>query len=131
MNNCVFIGNIGKDIEIRQVNDKKIAEISLAIKDPYNKENTDWVSVTFWNKTAEILEKYCKKGSKIGVIGQLKSQSWEKDGKKFYKTYILGQQLQLLGGSGDNVKTQAKDNSGDKLDGFEGNNADDDDDFPF
>lgn len=131
MNNCVFIGNIGKDFEVKHINNKKVVEISLAVKDVYNKENTDWVNVTFWEKTAEILEKYCKKGSKIGVIGQMKTQVWEKEGKKHYKTYILGQQLQLLSSSGDNVKTESKNATGDKLEGFEGTIDDNNDDLPF
>ena len=122
MNKCCFIGNLGKDVETKKVNDKLVADISIAVKDPYNKDKSDWVNVTFWGKKAEVLEKYCSKGSKIAVVGQFKNQVWEKDGEKKYKTYILGDELHLLGTSNKTQETNEY--------GFEGTIIDDED-VPF
>ena len=126
MNHCAFIGNIGKDIEVKNINNKKVVEISLAVNNPFDKEKSDWVNVTFWEKKAEVLEKYCKKGSKSGVVGQMKTQQWEKEGKKHYKTYILGLELHLLS-SGN--KLQGTNTGG--YEEFEGTVKEDNSDLPF
>ena len=62
-------------------------------------EDTQWHNVVAWNKTAEIVEKYLKKGKEVVVEGKLSSRSYDdKEGNKRYVTEIVVQELLMLGG---------------------------------
>lgn len=95
MNHVTLIGRIGKDSEIINTDNSKIAKFSLATDESYkdksgNKvELTEWHSIVVFGKLAEIVEKYFTKGSQICAIGKIKTDSWEKDGKKQYKTNVV------------------------------------------
>lgn len=99
MNKVILIGNITKDIELRQSNSGKfVVEFSVAI----NKGNelpADFINCTAWNKTAEVLSKYATKGTKVGIEGAMKTQTWtDQQGNNRYKTYVLVDRVELLGG---------------------------------
>jgi len=71
MNTVNLIGNLTKDIEIKNSqNDKPYVLFTLAVR--RDKETTDFIDCSAWNKTAEMMKEYCKKGEKIGVTGQLR-----------------------------------------------------------
>lgn len=103
MNKVILIGNITKDIELRQSNSGKfVVEFSVAINNGKDQQGNelpaDFVNCTAWNKTAEILDKYTNKGSKISVEGAIKTQTWvDQQGNKRYKTYVLVDRVELLG----------------------------------
>lgn len=65
------------------------------------------MDVEFWSRQAEIAEEYLKKGRSIIAQGELRSSSWEKDGKKNTKVFIAGQSFQFL-----NVSSKDEDSSG-------------------
>lgn len=95
MNKVILIGRITKDLEIRYTsNEKAVCEFSLAIN--RDKENTDFINCVVWNKPAENLVKYQSKGSLISVIGELRTDTYEKDGEKRYKTYVLVNNIEYL-----------------------------------
>lgn len=95
MNKVILIGRITKDLEIRYTsNEKAVCEFSLAIN--RDKENTDFINCIVWNKPAENLVKYQSKGSLISVIGELRTDTYEKDGEKRYKTYVLVNNIEYL-----------------------------------
>lgn len=104
MNKVFLIGNITKDIELRQSNSGKfVVEFSIAINNGKDQQGNelpaDFVNCTAWNKTAEILDKYTNKGSKISVEGAIKTQTWvDQQGNNRYKTYVLVDRVELLGG---------------------------------
>lgn len=104
MNKVFLIGNITKDIELRQSNSGKfVVEFSVAINNGKDQQGNelpaDFVNCTAWNKTAEILDKYTNKGSKISVEGAIKTQTWvDQQGNNRYKTYVLVDRVELLGG---------------------------------
>lgn len=104
MNKVILIGNITKDIELRQSNSGKfVVEFSIAINNGKDQQGNelpaDFVNCTAWNKTAEILDKYTNKGSKISVEGAIKTQTWvDQQGNNRYKTYVLVDRVELLGG---------------------------------
>lgn len=104
MNKVFLIGNITKDIELRQSNNGKfVVEFSVAINNGKDQQGNelpaDFVNCTAWNKTAEVLSKYTNKGSKISVEGAMKTQTWvDQQGNNRYKTYVLVDRVELLGG---------------------------------
>jgi single-strand DNA-binding protein len=105
INKCTFIGNLGKDAEIRATSGgTMVAHASLAVADR-SKQDGAWVDVTEWvnlvcfGRTAEIMRDYTRKGSKLYVEGKLQTRSWDgKDGKKQYRTEIVVNELVLLSG---------------------------------
>ena len=88
MNKVILIGNLTKDIEISSTKTgKHVTRFCLGVR--RDKEATDFINCEAWGTVADLLEKYCSKGSKIGVSGKIRNVSYEKDGKTVYKTYIL------------------------------------------
>ena len=101
LNQCQFIGRLGKDPEIRRTADgKAIASFSIACGwKSKDKEGTDWIPVTAFGKLAEIVEKYIAKGSQIFVQGQFKTDKYtDKNGVDKYSTKIYAESIQMLGG---------------------------------
>lgn len=104
-NRVQLIGRVGKDPEVLNLEDgKKLAKFSMATTEFYRDkkgdrmELTSWHLVSFWNKTANIIERYVTKGSQIAVEGKLTTRSWEDmSGTRHYQTQIVGYNLILLG----------------------------------
>ena len=104
VNRAIMLGNCGKDPEVRMVGENKVATFSLATTEKYKdsktgewKENTEWHNIVCWRNTAEIADKYIKKGTQLFIEGKLRTRSWEKDGEKRYVTEIVADSIQLLG----------------------------------
>lgn len=102
----VMVGNLVRDVESRTVDGKsgpmEIANLTLAITDKYGgKENSTFIDVTFFNKSAEIAKQYLSKGNQVMVEGRLNQQSWEdkKTGEKRSKICVNGDRMVLLGSS--------------------------------
>ena len=109
VNKVFLLGNVGKDPEIRTTgNGMTVATFSLATadraKDPEGNwtDRTEWHNLVAFQRTAEIVRDYVKKGSQIFVEGKIQTRSWEdKETKvKKYRTEILVNELSLLGGRG-------------------------------
>lgn len=105
VNKVILIGNLGKDPEIRRLeNGTVVANFPLATSETYTdkttgerRENTDWHNIVLWRGLAEIAEKYARKGQKVYVEGKLRTRSWnDKDGNTRYITEILGEVMTLL-----------------------------------
>ncbi len=96
VNNVVLVGNLGQDPKIHD-GAIKIANFSIATNEFVKKEKTtEWHKIVAFGKTAEILEAYAKKGTKLGIIGRLSQRSYEKDGQTVYTTEVLANSVQLL-----------------------------------
>lgn len=96
INHIVLQGHMGRDPELRRSQDgKPIANFSVATKD---RNDTEWHNVVAFGKTAEFVEQYFKKGSKITVFGKIKYRTWEKDGEKKYKTEIVASEVNFAEG---------------------------------
>lgn len=88
MNNCSFIGRLTNDPEIRTTNTgKKVLSICIAVPD--GKEQTDFIDCVAWEKNAETIANYFKKGNRIGIVGKMKTRTYEKDNKKVKVTECL------------------------------------------
>lgn len=103
VNRVVLLGRIGKDVEVRDINGTKCATFTLATSEKYKdrngevKELTEWHNIVAWRATADICEKYVKKGDQLFVEGRIKSRTWETDrGEKRYATDIVVDKIELL-----------------------------------
>jgi len=104
-NRVQLIGNLGMDPEVKTLsNDRKVARVSIATHEVYNNnkgeriENTQWHNLVMWGKTAEIAERYLRKGQEIAVEGKLVNRSWEtKEGVKRWSTDVVISELVMLG----------------------------------
>ena len=104
-NRVQLIGNLGMDPEVKSFDkDKKMAKLSIATNEVYYNakgekvQDTQWHNIVMWGKTAEIAEKYLKKGQKVAVEGKLVNRSWEtKEGDKRYATEVVVSELVMLG----------------------------------
>lgn len=100
MNNCVFTGRLTKDPELKTTqSDKKYTRFCLAvdgIKDKDGNKTADFVDCIAWNKSAEIIAQYARKGSKLGVSGRLHTTTSEVNGEKRKYTDIVVNEFELL-----------------------------------
>ena len=108
INKVILIGNVGQDPEIRYTGDvnngTKVATLRVATTERYRdrngnlQEHTEWHSIVVWRNTADVVEKYVKKGTQVYIEGRLRSRSWDdQNGNKRYVTEIVADTLQLLG----------------------------------
>ena len=114
MNTWYGIGRLTRDPELRYTNNNKaVCEFSLAVNRPKVKDReqeTDFINFKVWNKLAENLVKYQKKGNMLSVIGSLRVESYDdNDGKKKYKTYVLAEIIQYLSSKKENEKLSTDD----------------------
>jgi single-strand DNA-binding protein len=95
-NNCTFSGNLGRDPDIRYFEDGKlVANFSIAVEGR-KKGDTLWMTVKVWNKPAQVIADYVKKGSKIIVSGELQEETWTKDGVEKSRMVLNCQNFTLL-----------------------------------
>jgi single-strand DNA-binding protein len=107
VNKVILVGHLGKDPEVRYTaSGMAVASFSVATnerfkdKDGQWQDRTEWHNLVAFDRTAEIIKEYVKKGSQIYIEGKLQTRSWEKDGLKHYKTEVVINDLVLLGGRG-------------------------------
>jgi single-strand DNA-binding protein len=106
-NRVILMGNVTRDPELRYIpSGTAVTDLGLAVNDRRKSANGEWVDettfvdVTLWGRTAEIGCEYLSKGSPVFIEGRLKLDTWEKDGKKNYKLRVVGERLQLIGAKG-------------------------------
>ena len=105
LNKVMLIGRAGKDPETRFTNNRvPVTSFSLATtsrwKDSQTQETheeTEWHNIVCFGRLAEIASEYLKKGQQCFIEGQLRTQSWERDGVRHYKTDVRAKELILLG----------------------------------
>lgn len=115
LNKVVLCGKLTADVELKQTtNSKKVASFNLAInRRPYLDNNgqkvvdTDFITCVAWNKTAEVIATYFRKGSSLCVTGAIQSRSWEKDGQKHYVTEVLVDEAMFVDSKSDKKQEAA------------------------
>ncbi len=107
VNKVILIGHLGKDPEVKYTQGgMPVAKFTLATndrqkdKDGQWQDHTEWHNIVAFQRTAEVVGQYLKKGRQVYIEGTLRTGSWEdkETGKKMYKTDILVNDLVLLGG---------------------------------
>lgn len=103
-NQVILIGRVGNEVNetLRYVNGTAVVDLSLAVHRPgrnrQGEQVTDWVRCEFWDRQAEVLAQYGRKGSLLSVSGALRIDSWESEGKKRQKVFIRAEHFEFLGG---------------------------------
>ena len=97
MQKFIATGNLVRNLELRYTNDNKpVIETTLAVRRGFTDE-TDFITIQVWNKQAENLAKYCGKGSRILIEGEIRVTSYKnKEDKTIYKTYVLVNSIEFL-----------------------------------
>lgn len=110
VNKVVLLGRLGKDPEVKYTpQGTPVAKFTLATNERFKdksgewQDRTEWHNVTAWQRTAEIVGEYLKKGSQVYIEGSLRTHSWDDktSGQKKYMTEIVVNELILLGGRGE------------------------------
>ena len=108
MNKLCIIARLSRDPEIRVSQDGKTSIARFGIAVDIGKDKANFFNVTALGKTAEFAEKYLKKGTKVGIEGQLRTDDYtNKDGQKVTSTYILADKIEFCEAkkeSGDEIK---------------------------
>ena len=118
----MLIGNVGRDPEVRYLDGgaqganggAKVATFTLATTERYRdrngelRENTEWHNIVAWRNSADLAEKYIRKGSQVYIEGKLRTRSWtDQSGQKRYTTEVTVDGIQLLGRKSDNPASEA------------------------
>ena len=110
VNKVILLGNVGKDPEIRATGGgTMVASFGLATSERTKDQSGNWTDRTEWHnlvafqRTAEIIRDYVKKGSKLYVEGKIQTRSWDdkNSGEKKYRTEIIVNDISLLSGRGE------------------------------
>lgn len=111
MNKCIFIGRLTRPPESKSTQSgKKVVNFSLAINNGKDRDAT-FVNFQAWEKTAEIIENYCLKGSQVCVTAALQNNNYEKDGQRVYRDIFVVREIELLGSKKDSQDEQTEQNS--------------------
>ncbi|MBO7604152.1 MAG: single-stranded DNA-binding protein [Bacteroidales bacterium] len=112
LNKVMLIGNVGRDPEVRYLDQgaaqggqsTKVATFTLATTDRYRdrngevRENTEWHNLVLWRQLADLAEKFIRKGSQVYIEGHLRTRSYtDQQGVKKFVTEIVADNVQLLG----------------------------------
>lgn len=117
VNRVIVLGNCGKEPEVRYgSNGNAVCNLSIATSRSWKDKNsgdkveeTEWHRVVFYDRLAEIVGEYVKKGKPVYVEGRLKTRKWQdKDGRDVYTTEIVAESLQLLGGRDEGGQEQRR-----------------------
>lgn len=111
MNKALLIGRLTKDPELRATSTgRKVCQFSIAVNRNFTNANgereADFINCVVWDKQAENLVKYQKKGNQIAVDGRIQTRNYEdKDGKRVYVTEILANNISFLDSKGTNTSS--------------------------
>ena len=116
INKVILIGNLGGDPEVRYMpNGGAVANLTLATSESWKDkqsgeqhDRTEWHRLVFFNRLAEIVGEFLRKGSKIYVEGRLQTRKWQdKNGQERYTTEIIVSEMQMLDGRGSSHATES------------------------
>ena len=138
VNKVILVGNVGQDPEVKYTaSGVPVAKLSLATNELFKDKNdawqdrTEWHSVVAWQRLAEIVGEYVRKGSKVYIEGKLQTSTWEdkQSGDKKYRTEIVARDIVLLGSRDNGPEGREEMSSGQSSP--EPSPAAVDDDIPF
>ena len=105
MNKTILLGNLTKDNELKQAGQTQVLKNTLAVKREFKKDETDFINIVAFSKTAELIAKYTQKGSKLLIQGRLQIGSYEKDGIKRQTADVIVENIEFIGGNKQNKES--------------------------
>jgi single-strand DNA-binding protein len=106
VNKVILVGNVGQDPEVKYTaSGVPVAKLSLATNERFKdktdawQDRTEWHTVVAWQRLAEIVGEYVRKGAKLYIEGKLQTSTWEdkQSGERKYRTEIVARDVVLLG----------------------------------
>ena len=142
VNKVILVGNVGKDPEVKYTpSGAPVAKFSLATNERYKdrsdewQERTEWHNIVAWQRLAEIVGEYVKKGAKLYIEGKLQTSSWEdrESGTRKYRAEIVVRDLVLLGSheNGSGGEDRSSRNGNQDQPAYAGSAEITDEDIPF
>lgn len=96
-NSIILTGRITKDLEIKEVGQNKVTHFSLAVDNPFKRDDTSFFHIEAWNRTADLLTEYCGKGSKILVEGSARQNTFtDKEGNNRERVVFNANRIEFL-----------------------------------
>jgi single-strand DNA-binding protein len=137
VNKVILVGNLGAEPELKYTTGgTAVCKLRIATSEKWTdkegnkQEKTEWHSVTFWRKLAEICGQYLHKGMQVYIEGKLQNDTWEQDGTKRYSYSIQGHTMQMLGSAGGGGNRQGSEGSPEE-ETARGEASAESDDIPF
>lgn len=97
MNKVVLIGRLARDPETRYTQDQKaVTRFTLAVNRIKKDDPADFISCVAFGTTAQLIERYVKKGNRLAVEGHINTGSYEKDGRKIYTTDVIVDRMEFI-----------------------------------
>lgn len=100
MNSVQLIGRLTTTPELKRTTNASLVNFTLAVsaysKNADGKKNVEFINCTAWNRIAELIEQYCKKGTLIAVQGYLKKEEWEFEGRKNTMQKVIASRVEFL-----------------------------------
>ena len=109
VNNCMFIGRLGRDPESRFTQSgKTVVNFSIACSEKRGgEEYTEWVNIVVWDKLGEICAQYLQKGSLVYISGRMQTRKWQdQSGTDRYTTEIVAREMKMLDSRRDSGQQQ-------------------------
>ena len=102
-NVTILTGRITKDLELKQAGQTTVTNFSLAVDNPFKRDDASFFDIAAFGKTAELLNNYCNKGSKILIEGNLKQDRFtDKEGKNRWVVRVVANRVEFLDSKGSN-----------------------------
>lgn len=106
-NQVILTGNITNDLEVKAAGQSQVLKFGLGVRGNFKKDETNFIQIEAWGKSAELIEQYCQKGSKLLVIGELKQDRFEdKEGNKREKLKVNVDRFEFLDGKQSNQQSK-------------------------
>ena len=107
MNNVTLLGRLVRNADFNKFDNNSVARFTLAVDkglskekkdemEAFGKPTADFIACQAWGKTAEFINNYTEKGSRIAVVGRIQTGSYEKDGQMVYTTDVLVQNVEVI-----------------------------------
>lgn len=106
-NQVILTGNITNDLEVKAAGQSQVLKFGLGVRSNFKKDETNFIQIEAWGKSAELIEQYCQKGSKLLVVGELKQDRFEdKEGNKREKIKVNVDRFEFLDGKQSNQQSK-------------------------
>lgn len=137
-NLTILTGRITKDLELKQAGQTQVTNFSMAVDNPFKKDDTSFFDIVAFGKTAQLLNDYCGKGSKVLIEGNLKQDRFQdKEGNNRSVVRVIANRIEFLDNKGSNQQNNQTQQqrgqapAGDNPFANNDNSNIEDDDLPF
>ena len=120
LNVITLVGNVVADPTSRSTNTgKTVATVRLAVNNPLNDKEVLFINVDTWEKQADFVTKFVKKGSMVSAVGRLRQDEWEKDGVKRTAYSVVAERVNFIGSKKKEAAPEASPVLDDQSNGFD------------